>query len=99
LALPITPKNNTSDTDVKSDLTASSSQEIRKPVLLWLDADQELNIKGIEDFLCFPTGIHTPLYDKWFRRYALSKLLNATGILRWTDRMKLTILNFDQDSK
>jgi hypothetical protein len=39
-----------------------------KPVLLWLDSDQELNSKGIEDFLFFPTSIHAPLYNQWFRR-------------------------------
>jgi hypothetical protein len=48
---------------------------------MWLDPDQELNRKDIDDFLLFPMGIHVPSYDKWFRRYALSKLMNAAGIL------------------
>jgi hypothetical protein len=64
-----------------------------KLVLLWRHSDQDLNSKDIEDFLLFPTGIHTPSYDQWFRRYALSKLMNAAGILRWTDWSELTILN------
>jgi hypothetical protein len=46
-----------------------------------------------------PMRIHAPSYDQWFRRYALSKLMNAARILCWTDWRKLTILNFDQDSK
>jgi hypothetical protein len=65
-----------------------------KPVLLWLDSDQELNRKDIEGFLFSPMGIHTPSYDQWFRRYTLSKLMIAAGILRWTDWRELTILNF-----
>jgi hypothetical protein len=52
-----------------------------KLILLWLDSDQELNNKDIEDFLLFPTGIHAPLYDQGSRRCALSKLMNAAGIL------------------
>jgi hypothetical protein len=51
---------------------------------LWLDFDQELNIKDVEDFLTFPTGIHMPSYDQWFMN-ALSKLTNAAGILSWID--------------
>jgi hypothetical protein len=56
-----------------------------QPILLWLNFDKELNRKDIEDILLFPRGIHVPSYDQGFRRYALSKLTNAAGILRWTD--------------
>jgi hypothetical protein len=42
-------------------------------------------MKDVEDFPCFPTDIHLPSYDQWFRRYALSMLMNAAGILSWTD--------------
>jgi hypothetical protein len=69
------------------------------PILLWLDSDQESNSKDIDDFHRFPMGIHMSSYDQWFRRYALSKLMNAAGILRWTDWRELTISNWDQDSK
>jgi hypothetical protein len=30
-------------------------------------------------------GIHAPFYDQGFRRYAVSKLTNAAGILSWID--------------
>jgi hypothetical protein len=75
------PENDTSDTDDKS-------------VLLWWDSDQELNTKDIEDFLFLPMGINVPSYGQWFRRYAVWKLMNAAGILRWIDWRELTILNF-----
>jgi hypothetical protein len=48
--------------------------ENTKSILLWLKSDQEFNRKGIEDFLLFPTSIHTPSYDLWFKRYALSNV-------------------------
>jgi hypothetical protein len=70
-----------------------------KLVLLWLYSDQQLNSKDIEDFLFFPTGIHATSYDQRFRRYALSKLMNAAGILRWTYWRELTISNIWSDSK
>jgi hypothetical protein len=44
-----------------------------------------INRKDIEDFILFPTSIHAPSFDQWFRRYALLKLMNAAGIRRWTD--------------
>jgi hypothetical protein len=44
--------------------------ENTKLVLLWLDFEQELNTKDIEDFF-FPMGIDTSSYDQWFRRYVL----------------------------
>jgi hypothetical protein len=75
-------------------LTAGSSKKNTKPILLWLDFDQESNSKDIEDFLFFPMGLHMFSYDQWSRRYALSKLMNAAGILRWTDWKELTISNF-----
>jgi hypothetical protein len=74
------PGNDTSDTDVKSDLTASSSQKRQ--------------IGNIEDFLFLPMGINVPSYGQWFRRYAVWKLMNAAEILRWIDWRELTILNF-----
>jgi hypothetical protein len=46
-----------------------------------MDFDQELNIKDIDVFLFLPTDVHVPSYDQWFMRYALSKLMNAAGIL------------------
>jgi hypothetical protein len=67
-----------------------------KSVLWWLDLDQESNIKDVENFLRFPTGIHVPSYDQGFGRYVLSKVTNAPGILHWTDWSEMTILNFDQ---
>jgi hypothetical protein len=70
-----------------------------KLILLWMDLDKESNRKDVENFLRFPMGIHAPSYDQGFRRYALSKLMNAAGILCWTDWRELTISNFDQDSK
>jgi hypothetical protein len=63
-----------------SNLT--SGQKIMKLILLWLDSDQGLNIKDIEDFLFFPMGIHASSYYKWFRRYVSLELMNAAGILR-----------------
>jgi hypothetical protein len=38
---------------------------------LWLDSDWDLSTKDIEEFLIFPTGIHAPSYDQWFRSYVL----------------------------
>jgi hypothetical protein len=72
-------------------LDCKPQSENTKLVLLWLDSNKKLNSKDIDDFLLFPTGVHTPSYDRWFRRYALLKLMNAAGILRWTDWRKLTI--------
>jgi hypothetical protein len=68
--------------------------ENTKSVLLWLDSDQELYSKDIEDFLLFPTGIHVPSNDQWFMKYALSKLTNTAGIPCWTYWKELGILNF-----
>jgi hypothetical protein len=53
-----------------------------------------LNRKDVEDFLTSLTGIHVPSYNQWLRRYALSKLMNADRILRWTDWRKLNISIF-----
>jgi hypothetical protein len=75
-------------------LDCEQQSENAKLVLLWLDFEQESNRKDTEDFLFFPTGIQAPWYDQCFRRYALSKLMNAAGILRWTDWRKLTISIF-----
>jgi hypothetical protein len=38
--------------------------------------------------------IHTPSYDQWFRRYALSKLMNAAEFCAEQIGGKLTISNF-----
>jgi hypothetical protein len=51
-------------------------------MLLGLDLAEDLNRKDTKNFILFPTGIHTPSSDQWFRRYALSKLMNAAEILR-----------------
>jgi hypothetical protein len=53
LALRSIPGDDTSGTDIKSDLTARSSQKIQNPVLLWLDSNQGLDSKDIDDFLFF----------------------------------------------
>jgi hypothetical protein len=53
-----------------------------------------LNRKDIEDFLLFPTDIHMPSYDQWFKRYALSNLKSAAEILRWTDLEEAAYFDF-----
>jgi hypothetical protein len=65
-----------------------------KLVLLWLDSDQELNKGDIEDFLLFPTGLHTPSYDQWFKRYGLSNFTKVAGILHWTDLVETDYFEF-----
>jgi hypothetical protein len=62
-------------------LDYEQQSENTKLALLWLDCDQELNTKDVEDF--FQTGINRPAYDQWFSRYALSKWTNAVIILLW----------------
>jgi hypothetical protein len=49
------------------------------------ESDVDLNRKGIDKFLIFPTVICTPWYDKRFRGYAI---LKSIGLLNfWADQI------------
>jgi hypothetical protein len=72
----------------------SSSQKNITLVLLGLDSGQDLNRKDTDDFVLFQTGIHAPSSDQWFRRYALSKLMNAAEILRRLDQRETDYFEF-----
>jgi hypothetical protein len=63
-------------------------------VLLGLDSAQDLNRKDIADFILFPTGIHVPSSDQWFKRYALSNLMNVAEILRRIDQRETYYFEF-----
>jgi hypothetical protein len=63
-------------------------------VLLGLDSAKELNRKDTKDFILFPTDIHVPSSDQWFRRYALSKLMNAAEILWRIDQRETDNFEF-----
>jgi hypothetical protein len=74
------PQNGFSATDLKPDVSASSSQKIQIFVWLHLESRWALHTKAIEDILSLPMGINPSSYGQGFAGYDLQKLSDASGI-------------------